>query len=191
MILVEPTMMTREILKNALEKDTHLIRAVEVARKRKDIWPSREAAREYFSTRLPWRRWDKRVLDLYTEHALYDLPTSTYPDKKGVTFTITRAQEAGSMSHHEDGFDALDILQSICPVLPVHTVFGEHDDMVPVETQEAIVSVAEGRRMKSIVRVAGAGHLVVQEDPCGTALAIWGILQGEYAQVTIRVPSHL
>ncbi len=66
MILVEPTMMTREILKNALEKDTHLIRAVEVARKRKDTWPSREAAREYFSTRLPWRRWDKCVLDLYT-----------------------------------------------------------------------------------------------------------------------------
>ena len=57
--------MTPEIYKLALERDTVLLRAIEIAKGRKDIWPSRAAAREWFAKRLPWRRWDPRVLDLY------------------------------------------------------------------------------------------------------------------------------
>ncbi|KAI0352116.1 hypothetical protein OH77DRAFT_1460879 [Trametes cingulata] len=188
MILVEPTMMTPDILKRAFEKDTVLLRAVDVARKRKDIWPSRAAAKDWLSKRLPWRRWDPRVLDLYIEHALCDLPTRAYPDKEGVTLALTRTQEVGGYSHHEDGFEALAILQKVCPVMPVHTIFGEIVDMVPAETQASNVSEAEGRNMKSITRITGAGHLTVQEDPRGVALAIWGILHEDYAR-SLSVPA--
>ncbi|KAL7282102.1 hypothetical protein ACG7TL_003571 [Trametes sanguinea] len=184
LVLVEPTMMTRKILEHALDEGTVLLRAIEVARKRKDVWPSREAARQWFAKRVPWSRWHPRILDLYIEHALTDLPTLAYPDKTGVTLAITRIQEVGGYAHHEDGFLGLEMLKSICSTIPVHTIFGGEIDMVPAETQASIVDEADGRKMKSIVRVSGAGHLVVQESPRGVALALWGILHEDYGQST-------
>ncbi|KAI0766213.1 alpha/beta-hydrolase [Trametes elegans] len=183
LVLVEPTMMTPEILQRAFAQDTVLLRAVDIARTRKDTWPSRPAAREWLARRLPWRRWDARVLDLFVENALCDLPTATYPgEKEGVTLACTRVQEVAGYTHHEDGFAALEMLKTLCPAMPVHTVFGGKRDMVPAETQESITSVAEGRKMRSIARVEGAGHLVVQESPRGLALAIWGILHEDNAR---------
>lgn len=64
-ILVEPPMMTREIYAMAVEEGTVLLRAIEIARTRKDIWASREEARAWFAKRLPWNRWDPRVFDLH------------------------------------------------------------------------------------------------------------------------------
>ncbi|TFK83326.1 alpha/beta-hydrolase [Polyporus arcularius HHB13444] len=187
-ILVEPTMMTREIYRRALEQDTVLLRAIEVARGRKDIWPSRAAAREWFPKRLPWRRWDARVLDLYVEYALCDLPTPTYPDRTlGVTLATTRTQEISGYSGHEDGFAGLERLVLLCATIPVHTIFASNNDMVPEETKQAIVSESAGRRMKSMTTVADAGHLVVQENPRGLALAIWGILHIDYAPLACRL----
>lgn len=65
MILVEPPMMTREGVERATEAGAVLILAVDIAKMRKDIWPSRAAAREWFAKRVPWKRWDPRALDLY------------------------------------------------------------------------------------------------------------------------------
>ncbi|KAH9852150.1 Alpha/beta hydrolase fold-1 [Lenzites betulinus] len=189
-ILVEPPMMTREIYAMAVEEGTALLRAIEIARTRKDIWASREKARAWFAKRLPWNRWDPRVFDLHIQHALCELPTMTYPGEEGVTLCVTRAQEVGGYSHYDDCFDALEIMKTLCSRMPVHTVFGEIIDLVPAITQEANVDESEGRRMKSIVRVAGAGHMVVQEDPRGTALAIWGILHEDYAE-PVRLAARL
>ncbi|KAI8974039.1 alpha/beta-hydrolase [Trametes punicea] len=191
-IMVEPPMMTPEILQQAIKKRAVLLRAIDVARVRKNVWPSRTAAKEWFAKRLPWRRWDTSVLDLYINHGLRDLPTAAYPDmKEGVTLTTTRDQEAGSYSHHEDGYAAMERLKVICPAMPVHCVFGEINDMVPPETQAAIVDETVGRRMCSVVRVAGAGHLVVQEKPYELALAIWGIIHRDCAQQVPAAKAHL
>lgn len=59
------------------------------------------------------------------QHTLCDLPTVTYPDKKGVTLCVTRASEVGGYSHFEDAFEALELLKGLCRSLPVHAVFGE------------------------------------------------------------------
>lgn len=58
--------MTRAML-NAVrfDKASPLTRAAEAVRMRKDIWPSRAAAREWLAKRFPYRRWDARVLDLF------------------------------------------------------------------------------------------------------------------------------
>ena len=36
----------------------------------RSTWPSRDAAREYFGKRPPWKFWDSRVLDLYVVRRL-------------------------------------------------------------------------------------------------------------------------
>ena len=66
LIMVEPPMMTPEIVKHGLETGSlPMIRAIEFAKTRRDIWSSREEAREWFAKRSPWKRWDKRVFDLF------------------------------------------------------------------------------------------------------------------------------
>ena len=40
--------------------------------------------------------------------------------------------------------------------------------------------------MKSVARVPGAGHLVVQESPRGVAQAVWDVLRADYARVPSR-----
>ncbi|KAI0365459.1 alpha/beta-hydrolase [Pilatotrama ljubarskyi] len=181
LVLVEPGMPSRELLKKMVDENAPLLRAVQFAKTRKNTWPSRQAAREWLAKRLPWRRWDARILDLFIEHALRDLPTAEYPDAtEGVTLATTRASEAHGYSHYEDGFEGLDMLKVLCTAMPVHAIFGAQPDMVPAEMQQNIAS-EEGRRMRSVVRVAGAGHLVVQEEPRGVALALWGILHEDHA----------
>ncbi|KAI0353720.1 alpha/beta-hydrolase [Trametes cingulata] len=186
LIMLEPPMATPETLRRAEENGELLPRAADIARVRKDVWPGpggREAARAWFAKRLPWSRWDGRVLGLFIEHGLRDLPTALYPDKReGVTLAAARAQEAGGYSHHEDAFAAMERLREVCPAIPVHCVFGEVNDFASEELQAAIVDGRVGRRMRSVVRVKGAGHWVVQEDPRGCALAMWGILHEDYAR---------
>ncbi|KAJ7509016.1 hypothetical protein B0H11DRAFT_2270556 [Mycena galericulata] len=64
MILVEPTMMTKEIFAQGSEL-SEMTRVIDAVKKRRDIWESREAARAWFTQRLPWKRWDARVLDAF------------------------------------------------------------------------------------------------------------------------------
>lgn len=67
------------------------------------------------------------------DHGLRDMPTATYPDTSGgVTLACTREQEAAGYAYTDDGIAALDRLSDICPVLPVHAVFGSRKDVVYV-----------------------------------------------------------
>ncbi len=67
--------MTRAML-NAVrfDKSSPLTRAAEAVRMRKDIWPSRAAAREWLAKRFPYRRWDARVLDLFVVRLYFYAP---------------------------------------------------------------------------------------------------------------------
>ena len=67
---------------------------------RRDVWPSRKAAAESFSRNPFYQRWDKRVLDIWIEKGLRELPTAIYPEhpKDGdtgrpVTLLTTKHQE--------------------------------------------------------------------------------------------------
>ncbi|GAB7355781.1 hypothetical protein MBLNU459_g6463t1 [Dothideomycetes sp. NU459] len=46
---------------------------------RRDRWPSRAAARTAFKKSKFYQTWDPRVLDLWIEHGLRELPTKLYP----------------------------------------------------------------------------------------------------------------
>ena len=69
MIVIEPPMMPPKMLKYAQEKRLPMLRAIELAKTRQDIWSSREEAREWFGRQFPWRRWDKRVFNLFIVRA--------------------------------------------------------------------------------------------------------------------------
>lgn len=69
---------------------------------RRDIWPSREAARDSFSKSKFYQGWDPRVFEKWIEAGLRDLPTETYenaPQLEGdtaVTLTTAKPQEVYS-----------------------------------------------------------------------------------------------
>ncbi|KAI8989198.1 hypothetical protein BD414DRAFT_486367 [Trametes punicea] len=192
LIMVEPPMMTPDRLREEIKKGATFLRAIDVARVRKDIWPSRATAKEWFAKRLPWKRWDPRSLDLFIEHGLRDLPTAAYPElQEGVTLTTPREQEAGCYSAYDDAHISMERLKAICHAIPVHCVFSGINDMMSIEAQKDMVDERVGRRMRSVVRVTGAGHLVLQEKPRELALAIWGILHEDYAQRVHLVKARL
>lgn len=63
--------------------------------KRRDLWPTREEARTAFKKSKFYQTWDPRVLDLWIEHGLRDLPTKLHQatDSKEVTLRTSKHQE--------------------------------------------------------------------------------------------------
>lgn len=69
--------------------------------KRRDIWPNRAAARTAFQKSKFYQAWDPRVLELWLQHGLRDLPTALHPtsstssssDDPQVTLTTSKHQE--------------------------------------------------------------------------------------------------
>lgn len=47
------------------------------ARRRRAEWPSREAAIENYASKPPFDGWDRRLLELYVRHGVYDQPDGT------------------------------------------------------------------------------------------------------------------
>ncbi|KAF5967173.1 host-specific ak-toxin akt2 [Fusarium coicis] len=67
--------------------------------KRRDIWSSREDAVTRFKKSKFFQSWDARVLDLWIEHGLRNIPTEPHPKEEGsspderVTLTTSKHQE--------------------------------------------------------------------------------------------------
>ncbi|KAI1791877.1 alpha/beta-hydrolase [Ganoderma leucocontextum] len=176
-VLVEPGIMTPQMIERVTAMGTPYNSILGMAKTRRDTWPSREAARAWMSTRLPWKHWTPRSLDLFVEYGLRDLPTMTYPDaQSGVTLCCTRVQEVAGYIHNQDSVDTLERLKDICPVIPVHCVFGDRTDLIPDIAKADIVDERQGRKMATMTTIPGRGHLILMEDPQSVALAVWGIL---------------
>ncbi|EIN09722.1 alpha/beta-hydrolase [Punctularia strigosozonata HHB-11173 SS5] len=181
MILIEPPMMNKETIKHVMQPNSSIVLATKFASKRKDVWPSRTAAREWLAKRMPWNRWEPEALDLYVEYALRDLPTAKYPDiTEGVTLSCTREQEYAGYIYHQDGLDSLEKLGPLSQMIPVHCIFSGTSVMVSDEMQQVILNEKEGRKMATIKKIPGAGHAIPQEDPKGLASAIWAALRHDY-----------
>ncbi len=164
MILVEPPMMTQEVL-DAVMRDGRAWKAlIGMAKSRKDTWPSREAAREWMSRHLPWKAWEPRCVDLFVvrppshpeqrqcrlansdqQYGLRDLPAAISPSESsgGVTLCCSRVQEVAGYAYVQDGVDSLNRLKFLCSFIPVHCVFGERADVVCVPVPVSAAS-AEG-----------------------------------------------
>ena len=63
--------------------------------RRREVWPSREAAATAFKKSKFYQTWDPRVLERWVEYGLRDMPTKIFPDAKRpeVTLTTTKHQE--------------------------------------------------------------------------------------------------
>ncbi|CDO78052.1 hypothetical protein BN946_scf184616.g1 [Trametes cinnabarina] len=151
---------------------------LEGAEKRRDVWPSRADVWAQFTSRPSWRAWDERVLKLYVQHGLRELPTATYPEKtEGVTLTCTKVQEAACFRDKLGRTKAYRYLPHMCLAMPVHFIWGGIRD--PILTEEVIATVmaeGTGRKHASERRVRGATHLVPQTQPEGLARALWDAL---------------
>ncbi|KXN84100.1 hypothetical protein AN958_00458 [Leucoagaricus sp. SymC.cos] len=192
LILVEPPMVTREFLDNMLVNPGILDQIVQGVKVKRDNWPSREDAYAWFRKRFPWKVWHKDAFDLFINYGLQDLPTASYPDKtEGVTLSCTREQEAAGYIYHDDGLESLEILKRLCHVIPIHVTFGTRIDLVAAETQDAIVDPKQGRIMKSVVKIEGAGHQLPQEKPFEVAKFIWDSIINDLNSTAPKLKSNL
>ncbi|KAI0061134.1 alpha/beta-hydrolase [Artomyces pyxidatus] len=145
------------------------------ARRRHDVWRSREEARKAFREKA-LRTWDPRVIDVYVRYGLRDLPTAHYPDKTGVTLKCRTALEIAAYCEPEDRLAAPRQLSSFCANIPTHAIFGSIEDAVPVRNRDFIINEVADRKFRTVKIVEGAGHLCVQENPEGVAEHVYSAL---------------
>jgi pimeloyl-ACP methyl ester carboxylesterase len=131
-----------------------------IAARRRDVWPSRAAARDFFASKAFVRAWADGVLDDFIEHAIVDCTD-------GVTLKVPRNTERDIYAHivHRAALKALRRLQSAG--VNVSFIAGEQSE----ETRMAGFTNNEQLFAPRFQRVA-AGHLVPMEAPQACAEAV-------------------
>jgi len=78
-ILIEPTVITREIFQTSYEQRMAAMDfVVSATLQRRDNWKSKEQAFEYFQKRIPWKYWNKKVVQLLTVRTWLVYPLDVY-----------------------------------------------------------------------------------------------------------------
>src|SRR5689334_1275801 len=72
--------------------------------KRRELWPSREAAMTSFKKSKFYQTWDSRVLDRWVQYGLRDVPTKLFPDAKGAEVTLTTTKHQDVMTFLRPNF---------------------------------------------------------------------------------------
>ncbi|KAF8072085.1 Alpha/beta hydrolase fold-1 [Lyophyllum atratum] len=183
--LIEPTMLSQELFDaHAKEREHFAKMSMKVTLERRDTWPDREAAANYLRSRLPWKSWDARVFDMYIKHGLRTVLSS---DGQAVVLKTSKQQEGLAYPHFAPYIEATTLFSERSLVIPFHVIFGAKIDFVPEYIQESLVDANKGRKPTSVTRVPDAGHLIVQENPDGLAIAICDNLGGKKLQVLSRM----
>ncbi|KAI0636101.1 alpha/beta-hydrolase [Trametes polyzona] len=168
LIVIEPALASYECYQE--NPDDILKDTARATLKRRDTWRSRDHAREYLATRLPWGTWDPRARELYVTHGLKDVVG-------GVTLCCSKLHESAAYVNYDVCFQAVDALRTgIDPAVPVHWILGTREDFLPQLAHDSVMCV---RKIASLQRIPDAGHFVVQENPEGLADAIVQILSGD------------
>ncbi|KAF5372547.1 hypothetical protein D9758_005199 [Tetrapyrgos nigripes] len=176
-ILIEPMTMSQS---NSVGPSNFL---AEGAAKRRDTWASKEEAYKSFKSRKAWAGWDDRVLRIYVECGLRELPTGEYPDKeqKGVTLKCTRRQETASY-RDTHGFSIIyRDFATYCKRVPIHSDTNDPSPTHPNSPSQVKQDVNDNavggvHNFASFSRVEGAGHLAPQTHPRGVAERIYEAL---------------
>ncbi|KAJ3543126.1 hypothetical protein NMY22_g3252 [Coprinellus aureogranulatus] len=151
MFLVESTITPKDIFETELEERlSYMDLVVNLTLKRRDDWPNKEAALEYFGKRLPWSLWDPRALKYFVvsyvvtpnsrtpnyhyihlfEHGLHDAPDT----RRGVTLKWTKEQEASSYPDRVPHYESAVRLAEVSNVIPVHLIWGERVEFMRVSS---------------------------------------------------------
>ncbi|KAI1434750.1 Alpha/beta hydrolase family-domain-containing protein [Xylaria sp. CBS 124048] len=95
LVLLDPTILDRA---SVVEKPGPVSATARLSTFRRDVWPSRQEAVEWFRRSPFYSSWDPRVLEAWNKHAIRDLPTFIHPeqpnsDTPSVTLRTTKHQE--------------------------------------------------------------------------------------------------
>ncbi|KAF7300741.1 AB hydrolase-1 domain-containing protein [Mycena kentingensis (nom. inval.)] len=171
-ILIEPTSIPQDLYYRDLDtRMSQMEFVVSATLRRREAWASREEAFAWMRNRVPWSVWDHRVLRRLVDHGLG-------PDPSGpagsVRVKADRRYEALSYTDTQPHFDAPAVIARLASKsTPVHFVWAEGGELIPLFVQEYFASAAAGGASTS--KVAG-GHMLVQENPDGLAERICVIL---------------
>ncbi|EXA46698.1 hypothetical protein FOVG_04039 [Fusarium oxysporum f. sp. pisi HDV247] len=160
--------------------------------KRRDVWPSIGDATTRFKKSKFFQSWDPRVLDLWIEHGLRDIPTELHSKEEGstsdqrVTLTTSKHQELFSfvrpsyLARDWESFNDQDTEQNKdCPNYPFHRpeppkIFRHLPELRPstlfVFGKQSEFSSPERRQEKMLTTGTGVG---------GSGGAAAGRVQGE------------
>lgn len=135
-----------------------------IAARRRNAWPSRDAAREFFAGKAFVQRWAEGVLDDFIEHAIVE-------SVDGVTLKVPRDTERDIYAHiaHRAARKALRQLQR--SGVNVSFIAGERSE----ETRLAGFD-ANARLFAPRFARLTTGHLVPMEAPQACADAVFGAL---------------
>jgi pimeloyl-ACP methyl ester carboxylesterase len=142
-------------------KTTQLIGAVSpgaVSRRRRDSWPSVEAAFEHFRHKKAFARWEPQVLQDYVEHGMHD------EDGKRV-LSFDRAIETAIYNTVPDNLERL--LKRHPLKCQVAFIGGRHS----VEMKQVGMAMTE-KITKGRIMILDGSHLFPMEQPAATAAAI-------------------
>ncbi|VDB83363.1 unnamed protein product [Peniophora sp. CBMAI 1063] len=179
MILVEPACIVPPVVPNDMRiaVGQHNVRA---SSQRPFAWRSYREAAAFHSAHAPWNRWDERVLRLYLQHGLSEMPTGAVETK------CMKNQEIGvyEVRPGSEHIVAGNELARLSARLPVHMVFGERPEMITRKGRMQLCDASAGRKMASVQLIPAAGHLAVQENPNGVAASLFNILLSFGIQVS-------
>ncbi len=135
-----------------------------IAARRRDAWPSREAARQFFAGKAFVQAWAGGVLDDFIEHAIVD-------SADGVMLKVPRDTERDIYAHivHRSALTALRRLKG--SGVNVSFIAGERSE----ETRLAGFDENERLFAPRFQRLA-TGHLIPMEAPQACADAVFGAL---------------
>lgn len=98
--LLHPRLLTSLILMDpVMQLPNAGVRPAIPSTNRRDVWPSRAEAASKFRSNKFYQVWDPRVLELWIQHGLRELPTALHPSQDGqqkdprVTLTTSKHQE--------------------------------------------------------------------------------------------------
>jgi pimeloyl-ACP methyl ester carboxylesterase len=154
-------------------KSTQLVGSVSpgaVSRRRRNSWPSREAALEHFRHKKAFARWDAQVLQDYIEHGTQDEGEGEGSDRRRV-LSFDREVETAIYNTLPDNLDRLLRRHPLkCPAAFIGGVQSIEMKRVGMALTEQVV---RGRIM-----MLDGTHLFPMERPLATAAAIEAALLG-------------
>lgn len=164
-----------------LAKLTHLVGSVSpgrVSRRRRDRWPSIEAAREHLRQRRAFANWHPAVLDDYVIHCMHDESTADGKSQRVLDFDRDiETRIYNTLPHNLDGLLRRHPLR--CPVAFV----GGTQSLELRQVGLAMTKRAVGRDHPERMQWIEGSHLFPMEKPQETAAAIERLLNALLAQV--------
>jgi pimeloyl-ACP methyl ester carboxylesterase len=139
-----------------------------VSVKRREHWPSREAAHEHFSAKRAFARMDPRCLDAYIRHGLQDAPTNAEPC--GVELAFGREVETAIYNLIPDNLARWAARHP--PQCPVAFIGAHRSAEIRQAGMAASERIANAGARPGGVQWVDGSHLFPLEDPTGTARLI-------------------